>query len=112
MKVRKISVSTLVFSGAVLLSLARANAQTVPAELMTKLQKNACTACHAVDKKIVGPSFKDVAQRYKGDPGAQAKLAAKIKSGGSGSWGAIPMPPQSLKEDEAKAIAALLLQLR
>jgi len=55
--------------------------------------KNGCTACHASDKKIVGPAFHDVAEKYKGDAGAPAKLAAKIKAGGKGAWGPVPMPP-------------------
>jgi cytochrome c len=53
---------------------------------------NACMGCHAVDRKLVGPSFKDIAARYKGDAGAQAKLEKKVRDGGSGVWGAIPMP--------------------
>jgi cytochrome c len=86
-------------------------AQKVPAGLMEKLQKNGCTACHAMEKKLVGPSFKEMAIRYKNDKTAEAKLVAKIKAGGSGSWGAIPMPPQSIKDEEAKAIVNLMLQM-
>jgi cytochrome c len=56
-------------------------------------QKNACMSCHSVDKKIVGPAYKDVAKKYAGDKGAAAKLAAKVKAGGKGVWGEIPMPP-------------------
>jgi cytochrome c len=56
-------------------------------------QKNACLSCHSVDKKIVGPAYKDVAKKYAGDKGAQAKLVAKVKAGGKGVWGDIPMPP-------------------
>jgi len=55
--------------------------------------KNGCMACHAVDKKLVGPSFQDIAKKYKA--GDADKLAAKVKSGGSGVWGAIPMPPNA-----------------
>jgi cytochrome c len=87
------------------------HAQTVPAGLTDKMQKNGCTGCHAIDKKLVGPAFKEVAHRYKGDKTAEAKLVAKIKAGGSGAWGAIPMPPQSIKDEEAKALVSLLLQL-
>ncbi|WP_310611335.1 c-type cytochrome [Limnohabitans sp.] len=86
-------------------------AQTVPASLVDKMQKNGCSGCHAVDKKLVGPSFKEVAHRYKNDKASEAKLVAKIKAGGSGNWGAIPMPPQSIKDEEAKALVTLLLQL-
>jgi cytochrome c len=55
--------------------------------------KNGCTACHAKDKKLVGPSFQDIAKKYAGDAGAAKNLAAKIKAGGKGNWGPIPMPP-------------------
>ena len=68
-------------------------------------QKNGCVACHAMDKKLVGPSFADVAKKH---AGKAEYLAAKIKSGGQGVWGAIPMPPQSLSDADAKAIAAWL----
>ncbi|NIE66706.1 c-type cytochrome [Burkholderia sp. Ax-1719] len=53
---------------------------------------NACMGCHAVDRRLVGPSFKDIAAKYKGDAGAQGKLEKKVRDGGSGVWGAIPMP--------------------
>ncbi len=68
-------------------------------------QKNGCVACHAMDKKLVGPSFADVAKKH---AGKAEYLATKIKSGGQGVWGAIPMPPQSLADAEARAIAAWL----
>ncbi len=69
-----------------------------------------CMACHAVDKKLVGPSYKEVAKKYAGDKTAADKLAAKIMKGGSGVWGAIPMPanPQ-VNEAEAKKLAAWVL---
>ena len=68
-------------------------------------QKNGCVACHAMDKKLVGPSFADVAKKH---AGKAEYLATKVKSGGQGVWGAIPMPPQSLSDADAKAIAAWL----
>ena len=69
-----------------------------------------CMACHAVDKKLVGPSYKDVAKKYTGQKDAADKLAAKIMKGGSGVWGAIPMPanPQ-VNEADAKKLAAWVL---
>ena len=69
-----------------------------------------CMACHAVDKKLVGPSYKDVAKKYAGDAKAVDALAAKIIKGGSGVWGAIPMPanPQ-VNEADAKKLAAWVL---
>ena len=62
-------------------------------------KKNACTACHAIDKKLVGPAYKDVAAKYKGDKTAQAKLEEKVKKGGQGVWGQIPMPANSSVSD-------------
>jgi cytochrome c len=55
-------------------------------------RQNACFGCHQVDRKVVGPAFQQIAAKYKGDAGAEAKLAARIKLGGSGDWGVIPMP--------------------
>ena len=57
------------------------------------LHKHACTGCHALDSRVVGPSFKEVAAKYAGDAEAPPKLAAKIRGGGGGVWGAVPMPP-------------------
>ena len=62
-------------------------------------QKNNCLSCHSVDAKLVGPAYKDVAKKYAGDKGAEAKLIAKVKAGGSGVWGPIPMPPNSQVSD-------------
>ena len=62
-------------------------------------KKHNCLTCHAVDKKVIGPSYQDVAGKYKGDAGAEAKLIAKVKNGGSGTWGQIPMPPNAAVPD-------------
>ena len=62
-------------------------------------KKHACFACHTLDKKMVGPSYKDVAAKYRGDKGASAKLAAKVKNGGQGVWGNVPMPPNAAVPD-------------
>ena len=73
-------------------------------------QKNACMSCHGVDKKIVGPAYKEVAKKYAGDKTAQAKLAAKVKAGGKGVWGEIPMPPNpQVKDEDLKKIIAWVL---
>ena len=58
-------------------------------------KKHACFACHTVDKKMVGPAYKDVAAKYRGDKAAPAKLAEKVKKGSQGVWGNVPMPPNS-----------------
>jgi cytochrome c len=70
-------------------------------------KKNNCTACHKVDKKVVGPAWKAVADKYKGDAAAWDKVAAKIKKGGSGAWGSMPMPanPKVSDADMAEIIA-------
>jgi cytochrome c len=76
-------------------------------------QKKNCMACHATDKKLIGPSYKDVASKYAGQKDAADKLAQKILKGGSGVWGAVPMPanPQ-VSEAEAKQLAAWVLTVK
>jgi cytochrome c len=75
-------------------------AVAVPASASEELaKKHACFACHAVDKKLVGPSYKDVAAKYRADKGAEAKLAEKVKKGGTGVWGQVPMPPNAAVPD-------------
>ena len=77
------------------------------------LQKHTCTACHADDKKVVGPAYKDVAAKYKDDKGAAAKLADKVKKGGSGVWGPVPMPPNAAVPDaDIKTMVAYVLSLK
>ena len=72
-----------------------------------------CMTCHAIDKKVVGPAYKDVAAKYAGDKGAVDKLAAKIMKGGSGVWGPVPMPANTqVNEAEAKKLAAWVLSLK
>lgn len=69
-------------------------------------QKNACMGCHAVDRKLVGPAYRDVAAKYKGNKGAAATLAAKIKTGGFGVWGQVPMPSNpGLSDADTKLLA-------
>jgi cytochrome c len=76
-------------------------------------QKNACMSCHGVDKKIVGPAYKDVAKKYAGDKTAEAKLIAKVKAGGKGVWGEIPMPPNPQVNDaDLKTIVKWVLSLK
>ena len=75
------------------------------------LGKHGCTACHHADKRVVGPSFKEVATKYAGQPGAAERLATKIRAGGQGAWGNVPMPPNaSVSEAEAKTLAGWVLQ--
>ena len=73
-------------------------------------KKHNCLACHATDKKLVGPAYRDVAAKYKGDAGAEAKLVAKVKNGGVGAWGQIPMPPNaSVPDADIKAMVKWVL---
>jgi len=68
-----------------------------------------CQGCHAVDKKIVGPSYQEVAKKYAGDKSAAKKLEHKVKSGGSGVWGAIPMPPNNVPDADLKTLVEWIL---
>jgi cytochrome c len=76
-------------------------------------QKSGCLACHSIDKKGLGPSFKDGAAKYKGDKSAEGKLVAKIKAGGSGVWGPMPMPANSpqVKDEDIKSITQWILSM-
>ncbi|MBT0570676.1 c-type cytochrome [Curvibacter sp. CHRR-16] len=75
-------------------------------------QSKNCMACHAVDKKVVGPAYKDVAAKYKGDKTAAAKLVTKVMKGGSGVWGPVPMPANTqVNEAEAKKLVTWILGL-
>ncbi|CAN7247092.1 c-type cytochrome [Polaromonas sp. LjRoot131] len=85
-------------------------AATGSASVMPLLQKNACVACHGMDNKLVGPSFKDIANKYKDRADAVNYLSGKIKAGGQGAWGAIPMPPQALSAAESAQISQWLAQ--
>lgn len=83
------------------------------ADAMALAKANACLACHAVDKKLVGPSFKDVAAKYADRKDAVEYLTKKIKSGGAGVWGPIPMPAQArLSDAQAKELAQWVLKAK
>ena len=84
-------------------------AVTSLASIKSVLDKNACLACHGMNTKLVGPSFKDIASRYKTQDGAVNLLSGKIKTGGQGAWGAIPMPAQALSVTESTQIAQWLI---
>ena len=77
------------------------------------LKKHACTACHAIDKKMVGPAYKDVAAKYRGNAQAATTLVDKVKKGGVGNWGQIPMPPNAAVPDaDIKTMVAHILALK
>ncbi len=97
-------IKTLLLAGAGLLIAGQASAD----EALAKAKN--CMSCHSIDKKIVGPSYKDVAKKYAGQADAAAKLEAKVKKGGSGVWGTIPMPPNAAVSDaDIKKLVAWVL---
>ncbi len=78
-------------------------------------KKNNCTACHAIDKKVVGPAWSAVAKKYQGQADAEAKLIAKISKGGAGVWGSMPMPaqdPAGKKQADIKSLVEFILALK
>ncbi len=100
------------FVAASLTALALLGSSSVMANEELAKQK-ACLACHQVAAKLVGPSYKDVAAKYKDDKGAEAKLAAKIRAGGVGVWGQVPMPANPAVSDaEAKTLAKWVLAMK
>ncbi|POA16782.1 cytochrome C552 [Pseudomonas sp. FW300-N1A1] len=79
-------------------------------DAMALLQGNACLSCHAIDHKVVGPAYHEVAAKYANDPQALAKIMSSIQNGGTGKWGSIPMPPfAQLSPDELKTLATFVL---
>jgi cytochrome c len=94
-----------------LLAVAALGATSLPALANLELAtKNACTACHAPDRKLVGPSYAEIAKRYAGQKDAVATLAASIRKGGMGKWGQVPMPAQpALSDADLQTLAAWVL---
>lgn len=101
--------NTLLFS-ALMMSVQVANAAD-PAE--TLAQKSGCLNCHSVQAAVIGPAYKDVATKYKGDKAAEARLVEKVKAGGSGAWGPMAMPANSpqVKDDDIKTLVKWILTL-
>ena len=98
---------------ATLLAAGSADAALDNAAGMAMMQKDGCAACHAIDKKIVGPAYQDVAAKYRNDKDAKTKLVAKVKKGGSGVWGEVPMPPNSTVSDsDVEALVTWILTLK
>lgn len=86
----------------------------IAAEMPALAKKNNCTACHAIDKKVVGPAWADVAKKYKGDATDEARLITKVSKGGSGVWGSMPMPandPAGTKQADIKELVKFILAL-
>lgn len=85
---------------------------TAMAQVELAKQKN-CLACHAIDKKVVGPAYKDVAAKYANDSGAVARLSKKVREGGTGVWGKVPMPANpAVSQAEAEALVRWVLSLK
>jgi cytochrome c551/c552 len=79
-------------------------------DTMALLQSNSCLSCHAIDHKVVGPAYHDVAAKYANDPQALAKVTSSIQQGGTGKWGDVPMPPfTQLSPDDLKTLATFVL---
>ena len=98
---------------AILLASTLAAAPSFAASPEEALSKGACMACHAKDKKMMGPSFKDIAAKYKGQGDAVAKLTDKVRKGGSGSFGAVPMAPNGpdkISDADLKAVIDYILK--
>jgi len=107
----KTTLAVLISTAALAAGSAHAALDMAAAEAMMK--KDGCAACHAVDKKVIGPSYQEVAAKYAGDKDAAAKLAKKVKEGGSGTWGQIPMPPNvTVSDADIKALVDWILTLK
>jgi cytochrome c len=107
----KLAFASIVAGAAFAAGSAHAAIDAAAAEALMK--KDGCAACHAVDKKVIGPSYQEVAAKYKGDAGAAAKLAKKVKDGGSGVWGQVPMPPNATtSEADIKNLVDWILTLK
>ncbi len=99
----------IIFLYATFVGAAHANVEDEKAFAITK--QNACLGCHAINKKIVGPSFQAVAEKYKSDPSAQTFLKNKIVKGGAGSWGVVPMPANAkLSDADLSALTTWILR--
>jgi cytochrome c len=100
-------------AGAALLASGAAHAALDNAKAEAMMKKDGCAACHAIDKKLVGPAYVDVAAKYKNDKNAVATLTKKVKEGGSGVWGQIPMPPNAAApEADIKELVTWILALK
>lgn len=96
MKLRWLTVPAI----AAVMMAGQANAAMGKDDALALAKKSGCLACHSIDKKVVGPAWKDVGAKYKGQ-GKKADLVAKVKAGGKGTWGQVPMPPYSPRVADA-----------
>lgn len=105
-------IATTAALAAFALAAGSAHAALDNAQATALMKKDGCAACHGIDKKIVGPAYVDVAAKYKGDKNAQAMLEKKVKAGGSGVWGPIPMPPNNVSEKDIHEMVEWILTLK
>ena len=112
MKFIKLAILRIFFFFAVLVYfIPHAHADSEDQKAFSLAKQNACLGCHALDRKIVGPSFQSIAQKYKSNPNAQAFLKNKIAKGGAGSWGVVPMPANSkLNEADLSLLVSWILR--
>lgn len=100
-------------TSAVLLAAISLPLHAADAAVMDLAKKNNCLACHAMDKKLVGPSWHDIGKKYAGTAGAEEQLVTAVKKGGKGNWGAMPMPPNAtIKDEDARTLVQYILTLR
>jgi cytochrome c len=103
----------MILRSVVFVVLAASLAMPALADIKPLAQKNGCFACHSVDNKLLGPAWTAVAKKYRGDKSAAAKLESRIRAGGSGVWGKIPMPPNNqVSEADIKALVKGILALK
>jgi cytochrome c len=108
----KMRIAALSMAGALALISAAAGAAIDDKKATEIMNKSGCSACHNVDKKVVGPSYKEVAKKHKGQKDAAAMLVKKVREGGSGAYGQIPMPPNSkgqISDEDLKALVDWVL---
>ena len=102
-----------IFALAVLAILALPSQAADQATAMDIAKKNGCLACHALDKKLVGPAWAEVGKKYAGDPAAAGQLVVKVKKGSKGVWGPVPMPPNAtVKDADIKVLVDFVLTLK
>jgi cytochrome c len=85
---------------------------TSDANITKLLTKYKCSACHTLDKRLIGPAFRDVARNYADDPAAAEKLESRIREGSTGVWGGVPMPPNNLPPAELATITQWIISLK
>ena len=90
-------------------SVAGAAPRSAGKSMLELARKSNCTSCHQVDKKLIGPSFQEIAAKYKTDADMEARLAEKVKKGGRGVWGSIPMPPTAIRDEDIRALVKWIL---